>query len=415
VIGKVGIRFFKVKEPIGERIHESCVMGLVANFLFMILRSLRLRSVRAHADTTLALTPGINLLYGPNGAGKTNILEAVHYLCLSKSFLTGVDRYVLRRGEKFFEIEGEFAGTLRREVTIRIAFAVREGKRVFVNGAPLERLADIVGLVPVVIFAPCDQSLTLGGPDGRRKFLNSMLSQAQPAHLEDLINYRRALRQRNGYLVNNRGRQIDDGMIETLNTILARLGGRIIALRAAFLEKFGQELKRAWEQLSEAIEEPMIAYQGAVPSTSCSSPGEAEEALKEALVRAIERDREQGRSTVGPHRDELVFKLDGRKIRRFASTGQHRSFAIALKLAQYYYLDSRLEEKPLLLLDDVFDSLDPKRTEVILDWLKDHSTGQSLLTAADAARLRTRVMQWGSPHQCIHIRCGEVSLSPPEE
>ncbi len=381
----------------------------------MILRSLRLRSVRAHADTTLALTPGINLLYGPNGAGKTNILEAVHYLCLSKSFLTGVDRYVLRRGEKFFEIEGEFAGTLRREVTIRIAFAVREGKRVFVNGAPLERLADIVGLVPVVIFAPCDQSLTLGGPDGRRKFLNSMLSQAQPAHLEDLINYRRALRQRNGYLVNNRGRQIDDGMIETLNAILARLGGRIIALRAAFLEKFGQELKRAWERLSEAIEEPMIAYQGAVPSTSCSSPGEAEEALKEALVRAIERDREQGRSTVGPHRDELVFKLDGRKVRRFASTGQHRSFAIALKLAQYYYLDSRLEEKPLLLLDDVFDSLDPKRTEVILDWLKDHSTGQSLLTAADAVRLRTNVMRWGSPNQCIHIHCGEVSLSSSEE
>ena len=381
----------------------------------MILRSLRLRSVRAHADTTLALTPGINLLYGPNGAGKTNILEAVHYLCLSKSFLTGVDRYVLRRGEKFFEIEGEFAGTLRREVTIRIAFAVREGKRVFVNGAPLERLADIVGLVPVVIFAPCDQSLTLGGPDGRRKFLNSMLSQAQPAHLEDLINYRRALRQRNGYLVNNRGRQIDDGMIETLNTILARLGGRIIALRAAFLEKFGRELKRAWERLSEAIEEPMIAYQGAVPSTSCSSPGEAEEALKEALVRAIERDREQGRSTVGPHRDELVFKLDGRKVRRFASTGQHRSFAIALKLAQYYYLDSRLEEKPLLLLDDVFDSLDPKRTEVILDWLKDHSTGQSLLTAADAVRLRTNVMRWGSPNQCIHIHCGEVSLSSSEE
>ena len=384
------------------------------NTLFMILRSLRLRSVRAHADTTLALTPGINLLYGPNGAGKTNILEAVHYLCLSKSFLTGVDRYVLRRGEKYFEIEGEFTGTLRREVTIRIAFAVREGKRVFVNGAPLERLADIVGLVPVVIFAPCDQSLTLGGPEGRRKFLNNMLSQARPAHLEDLINYRRALRQRNGYLADNRGRQIDNGMIAPLNAILARIGGRIIALRAAFLEKFSQELKRAWKRLSEAIEEPMIVYQGSIPETSYASPAEAEEALKEALERVTERDREQGRSTVGPHRDELVFKLDGREVRRFASTGQHRSFAIALKLAQYYYLDSRMEEKPLLLLDDVFDSLDPKRTDVILDWLKDDATGQSLLTAADAERLRMHVMQWGNPNQCIHVHCGEVSLSPPE-
>lgn len=384
------------------------------NTLFMILRSLRLRSVRAHADTTLALTPGINLLYGPNGAGKTNILEAVHYLCLSKSFLTGVDRYVLRRGEKYFEIEGEFAGTLRREVTIRIAFAVREGKRVFVNGAPLERLADIVGLVPVVIFAPCDQSLTLGGPDGRRKFLNNMLSQARPAHLEDLINYRRALRQRNGYLADNRGRQIDNGMIAPLNAILARIGGRIIALRAAFLEKFSQELKRAWNRLSEAIEEPVIVYQGSIPESSYATPAEAEEALKEALERVTERDREQGRSTVGPHRDELAFKLDGREVRRFASTGQHRSFAIALKLAQYYYLDSRMEEKPLLLLDDVFDSLDPKRTDVILDWLKDDATGQSLLTAADAERLRMHVTQWGNPNQCVHIHGGEVSLSPPE-
>ena len=380
----------------------------------MILRSLRLRSVRAHADTTLALTPGINLFYGPNGAGKTNILEAVHYLCLSKSFLTGVDRYVLRRGEKFFEIEGEFTGTLRREVIIRIAFAVREGKRVFVNGAPLERLADIVGLVPVVIFAPYDQSLTLGGPEGRRKFLNNMLSQARPAHLEDLINYRRALRQRNGYLADNRGRQIDNGMLAPLNAILARLGGRIVALRAAFLENFGQELTRAWKRLSEAIEEPAIVYQGSIPETSFASPSEAEEALKEALERVTERDREQGRSTVGPHRDELVFKLDGREVRRFASTGQHRSFAIALKLAQYYYLDSRMEEKPLLLLDDVFDSLDPKRTDVILDWLKDDTTGQSLLTAADAERLRTHVMQWGNPNQCIHVHCGEVSLGPPE-
>ncbi|MXY07408.1 MAG: hypothetical protein F4Y61_02025 [Rhodothermaceae bacterium] len=203
-------------------------------------------------------------------------------------------------------------------------------------------------------------------------------------------------------------------MIAPLNAILARIGGRIIALRAAFLEKFSQELKRAWKRLSEAIEEPMIVYQGSIPETSYASPAEAEEALKEALERVTERDREQGRSTVGPHRDELVFKLDGREVRRFASTGQHRSFAIALKLAQYYYLDSRMEEKPLLLLDDVFDSLDPKRTDVILDWLKDDTTGQSLLTAADAERLRMHVMQWGNPNQCIHVHCGEVSLGPPE-
>ena len=381
----------------------------------MILRSLRLRNTRAHASSALTLTPGINLLYGSNGAGKTNILEAVHYLCLSKSFLTNVERYVLQRGKDFFEIEGKFEGTLRREVTIRIAFAAREGKRMFQNGSPLERLADIVGVVPVVVFAPGDQSLTYGGPEERRKFLNSMLSQARPAHLEDLIEYRRALRQRNEYLSTHRGRPADERMVAPLNAVLARFGGRIIARRSDFLEKFGEELRRAWERLGEAIEEPVIRYQASVPKKSHASAEEAEIALLSALENATSRDMELGRTTTGPHRDELVFKLDGQEVRRFASTGQHRSFAIALKLAQYQYLDSRLEEKPILLLDDVFDSLDPRRTEVILDWLRDSSTGQSLLTAADSEQLRPRIAEWGAPNQCVQIHDGEVVAATTEE
>jgi len=381
----------------------------------MILRSIRLRNVRAHADTILPLEPGINLLYGSNGAGKTNILEAVHYICLSKSFLTNVERYVLRRGETFFEIEGKFEGTLRRKVTIRIAFAAREGKRVFVNGAPLDRLADIVGIVPVVVFAPGDQSLTFGGPEERRRFLNSMLSQARPAHLEDLIIYRRALKQRNEYLSIHRGRRVDESLMAPMNAVLAHVGGRIIALRSAFLKNFGEELERAWKQLGEAIEKPAIQYQGPVHEKHRASAEEAQEALLSQLVTTTSRDVDLGRTTVGPHRDELIFNLDGQDVRRFASTGQHRSFAIALKLAQYHYLDSHLEEKPILLLDDIFDSLDPGRTRVILEWLRDASTGQSLLTAADAERLRNQIVKWGVPNQCIQIHPGAVIGNPTEE
>ncbi len=380
----------------------------------MILRLISLRSMRAHVDTTLALAPGINLLYGPNGAGKTNILEAIHYLCLSKSFLTNVDRYVVQRRQPFFEIKGLFEGSLRRNLEIRIAFALGQGKRMFINGAPLERLADIVGVVPIVLFAPSDQALTYDGPEERRKFLNSMLSQARPAHLEDLIGYRRALRQRNEYLIRNRMRPVDKEMIGTLNTVLARFGGRIVALRADFLQKFGEELKRAWQQLGEVIEEPVITYQGPVPMKEYSSAEEVEKALITALEETASRDYELGRTTVGPHRDELIFKLNGQPVRRFASTGQHRSFAIALKLAQYYYLDSRLEEKPILLLDDIFDSLDQERTAVILDWLQDASTGQSIVTVADAERLRSQIMQTGDSNQCIQVLPGTIIPDPPE-
>ena len=380
----------------------------------MILCSLRLHNMRAHAHSTLKLEPGINLLHGSNGAGKTNILEAIHYLCLSKSFLTPVDRYVVRHHEAYFEIEGRFTGSIRQEVTLRTVFSTRQGKRIFMNGVPLEKLSDIVGVVPIVVFSPRDQGLTLGGPDERRKFLDSMLSQTRQSHLEDLIEYRRALGHRNKYLSQNRHRQVDPVMMTSLNTTLARSGGRIVALRANFLQTFNDFLKHAWEQLGEAIEEPKIGYQTSIPDVEMTSEETATEALLLALEQSTSKDQELGRTTIGPHRDELVFKLDGQRVRGFASTGQHRSYVIALKLAQYHYLDSRLEEKPVLLLDDLFDYLDRNRTEVILDWLRNESTGQSFLTTADARRLRPQIQEWGAPNQCIKIHGGKVIQDHPE-
>jgi len=381
----------------------------------MILRSLRLQNMRAHVNSVVTLAPNINLLYGPNGAGKTNIIEAVHYLCLAKSFLTNVERYVIQRGQPFFEIEGKFEGSLRKEVVIRVAVVAREGKRMFINGSALERLADVVGVVPLVVFAPSDQQLTYGGPEERRKFLNSVLSQARPSHLEDLIGYRRALKQRNEYLATHRNRQIDHGLIVSMNAVLARLGGRIIVQRSAFLKSFNQELQCAWKHLGEVIEEPFISYQGPISESDQTTPEKAEDALLETLMQSMDRDIEYGRTTLGPHRDELVFKLDQQEVRRFGSTGQHRSFAIALKMAQFHYLDSRLEEKPLLLLDDLFDSLDPARTDVIMNWLNDSITGQSLLTAADAENLRSKIEEWGTPNQCIQVQGGRVIQSHAEE
>src|SRR5690606_535065 len=130
-------------------------------------------------ETRLEFAPGVNLLYGPNGAGKTNVLEAIHYLCLTKSFLTGQDNYAIQRGASFFEVEGQFEGERRADLRVRLAYVPEEGKRVFLNGAPAERLADLVGVLPVVVFSPEDQVLTSGGPEERRRFLNNILSQSK--------------------------------------------------------------------------------------------------------------------------------------------------------------------------------------------------------------------------------------------
>ncbi|MDX1531039.1 MAG: DNA replication/repair protein RecF [Rhodothermales bacterium] len=349
----------------------------------MRLHHLRLRSFRAHAETELTFAPGVNLLYGPNGAGKTNVLEAVHYLCLTKSFLTSQDTHALRQGCPFFEVEGQFEGEGRPELAARLVYVPNEGKRLFLNKAPLERLADVVGTLPVVVFHPEDYQLTAGGPDERRRFLDNTLSQARPVYLDDLLKYRRALKQRNALLLMLRRRQpVDPAGLEAWTEELVVLGARIIERRRQFLGTFAGFLHEAYRQIEAVGEEPSMTYQTAVPLEKGMTEADVADAFHERLHRVARKERERGRTLAGPHRDELVFRLGDFEVRPFASQGQHRTFGMALKLAKYFFLQERLDETPLFLLDDVFGDLDPHRAEVFLRLLQSDAVGQSLITAA---------------------------------
>ena len=383
----------------------------------MILHSLRLQGFRAHEDTTVAFAPKVNLIYGRNGAGKTNLLEAVHYLCLSKSFVASQDAYVLRKGSPYFEVEGVFGGAHRTEMKVRIVYKPDEGKRIFVNRAPLDRLADIVGQLPVVVLAPADQALTAGGPEERRKFLNNTLSQARPVYLDDLLKYRRTLKQRNALLQQaKRTRQYQPGLLASWNEELVVLGARLIMARQKFLRKFAEYLDEAYRQIDAIGEEPRLTYQ---------SIGVFKEEVDKATVMALfqrrleengQREREQGRSLVGPHRDEIRFQLNAFDVRRYASQGQHRTFGMALKLAKFFYLKERLSETPMLLLDDVFGDLDAHRTRVFLDLLQTDVVGQTLITAAGTHLFEEAVPFAGGENRQIRVDAGKVetlSVSTP--
>lgn len=352
----------------------------------MHLRSLRLHSFRAHADTELGLVPGVNLFVGPNGAGKTNVLEAVHYLCLSKSFLTSSDSHAVQRSQSFFEVEGIFEGEQRADLRIRLAYAMAEGKRAFVNGAPLERLADLVGRVPVVVLSPVDHLLTEGGPSERRRFLDQTLSQAYPVYLDDLLKYRRALKQRNALLLQlRRGASFAPGTMEAWNEELALLGARIVTRRRRFLDHFAGFLREAYALLGATGEEPAAVYSPSVLTEDPDVSPEADvDAFRHALARAGRRERETGRTLVGPHLDEVDLTLDGFDVRPYASQGQHRTMGLAMRIATALFLRDHLDEPPLLLLDDVFGALDPRRTGAVLELLTSDAVGQSLLTSARA-------------------------------
>lgn len=373
----------------------------------MRLRRLRLNQFRAHPASTVEAAPRINLFVGPNGAGKTNLLEALGYLCLGKSFLASTDQHVVQRGAPFFNVEGTFGSAQRADVTIRLAYVPGEGKRAFVNGAALDRLAALVGGVPVVILSPADHELTAGGPSERRRFLDSTLSQAYPVYLDDLLKYRRALKQRNALLQQVRkGRALAPGTMNAWDEELAVLGGRIMSRRSDFLEQFSAFVSEAYDLLASPGGEPGLAY---APSVEASD--DPADALRQALSRSHKRSLQRGRTLAGPHLDEVTFQLDGFDLRPFASQGQHRTFALAVRLAQALFLKDRLDEVPILLLDDVFGPLDPGRTALVLSLLASGEIGQSFITAAREEPFTGSVAFEDDEHALFHVEQGAVAAS----
>ena len=380
----------------------------------MRLRTLRLLSFRAHEDTALELAPKVNLFHGPNGAGKTNVLEAVHTLCLSKSFLTSADQHVVRRGSPFYEVEGTFEEGRRATVHVKLVFVPGEGKRAFLNKAPLERLADLVGELPVVVLSPEDYALTAGGPEERRRFLDATLSQAHPVYLDDLLKYRRALKQRNALLQQvRRGGQLASGSLRAWDEELVALGARLIVRRHQFLGRFADFLAEASRLLDAVGEEPTMAYQAAVDVADAPEVEAVAERFRVALARLRRREAERGRTLAGPHLDEVLFRLGDFELRPYASQGQHRTVGLALRLATFLFLKDRLDETPLLLLDDVFGTLDARRAAVVLDLLQSDAVGQSLVTASRPEAVAERVPLHEREHRAFLVVNGRVAESLP--
>lgn len=371
----------------------------------MRLRRIVLGGFRAHERSEIEFGDGINLIFGPNGVGKTNILEAIHYLCLTKSFLSVQDQYVLNRDASYFEVIGEFEGEHRKSLTARTAFMPGEGKRMFVNGAPLDRLSDVVGMMPLVVFAPDDYVITAGGPEERRKFLNNILSQARPSYMEDVWVYRRALRQRNELLAQYQRLRMPppDELLSSWDAELIRAGARVIWQRLAFLRSFDRYLAEAYATMAHVAERPTIGYSTAIAVDDDVDEAGVEARFAERIEARRNRDVDLGRTGDGPHRDELIFELNGFDVRRFASQGQHRTLGMALKLAQYFYLHDRLDETPILLLDDIFDHLDVGRTEAVLSLLDGEQVGQSILTATRSNPFTGQLTFDGSKNRLLDL------------
>lgn len=314
-------------------------------------------------------TPGLNLIAGPNGHGKSNLLEAVHFLALAHSSRTRKDKDLIAWGapaEAGFVIRGEATIGTRTHVQ---SLEYREGgSRVKVEGLESRRLGDLLGHLLLVAFTPEDLDLLRGGPQERRRFMDVLLCQHDPSTLDVLRRYRMALRQRNATLRwNLRGEE--ESLLDAYEATLAEAGAGIILRRREWVRKLAPLATGFYRQIvggdggqTGGAPEALTMSVTPAPAT-LETPSLLAETISGRLRESRPRDRETGLTSVGPHRDDLLTFLDEKSVREFASQGQKRSVALALKLAAARLLEETTGLPPILILDDVFAELDPGRRE----------------------------------------------------
>ncbi|MGB2870065.1 MAG: DNA replication/repair protein RecF [Bacteroidota bacterium] len=374
----------------------------------MRLKKLRLENVRNHAGTSIECSSSWNIFLGKNGEGKTTILEGISYLCFTKSFSTAQDATVLQLGKKSFSIFGEILSDQGVSYDVLVNFdAEQNQKTIAINKARVEKHSSVVGQFPLVVLSPEHGAITFGAPVDRRKFLDTVLSQASSVYFENLLEYRRIVRQRNKILLDAKISRSDcSDLLEPWDESLVNHGAKVIQKRVEFLEEFQPFVSAAIEEIAGSAERPQTTYESNVPFEAGSLIGAIEESFRRELDGRKAEERRMGSSLVGPHRDEIALSLNGMDLRRYASQGQHKTFLVGLKLAEFSYLRDRRRETPLLLLDDVFSELDEERAGRLA--AATTALGQTFITATDERAISGQGPQDGS-WQRYFVRGGTVS------
>lgn len=351
----------------------------------MQITELTLRSYRSYETLHLAFDPGVQIFLGANAQGKTNIIEALYYAAFGRSHRTSSDAELIRVGADGAHIGLSFR---RHDVPGELSFTFAHGvrRRITYAGESL-RQRDLVGLLPMVLFSPEDLFLVKGAPALRRRYLDAELSQASPAYYGELLRYTRILKQRNAVLKDIRERLAAPDDLPPWDAQLARSAAYIVTRRIAAVAQLGALSARVQAVLA-AGEELALAYEIAGAGAEDFAEDDMTESLhvwyNKMLCEGRARDIARAATGVGPHLDDLVLRVGGMSLRSYGSQGQQRTGALALKLAELFYLQENIGEAPILLLDDVMSELDADRRRALLDFIR-HEHIQTFITATDAA------------------------------
>ena len=361
----------------------------------MYLEKISLLNFKNIAQEELSFCPGINCLVGDNGAGKTNVVDAVYYLSMCKSSLQMTDGQSIRHGADFFLVEGRYSSDAGRREQVVCSFSRKGGKVLKRNGKEYDRLADHVGLIPAVIVSPADSALISDAADERRRYLNAFISQLDRAYLTALMRYNAVLAERNRLLK----MQPDETMLAIYDRQLVEHGNCIHARRREFAARLQPLVAEYYRRLSDDREQVELLYRSELN----------ERPFEEVLRDARQKDLVNEFTTAGIHRDDLTLRIGGYPLRKYGSQGQQKSFLIALKLAQYAIVAAEKGERPILLLDDLFDKLDAGRVEQLIRLVADDAFGQIFITDCNPTRLRTTLDRAGGSYTLFTVSNGTIT------
>lgn len=364
----------------------------------MLIRELSLVNFKNFEHAELSFSDSLNCFIGNNGAGKTNLMDAIYYLSFCKSFLNPIDSQNIRFDEEFFMIQGKY---LRNDSDETIYCGLkRNQKKIFRrNQKEYKKLSEHIGLLPVIIVTPSDTNLISGGSEERRKFIDSVISQFDGIYLDNLINYNRALLQRNNLLKQlSCSTNFQDDSIEVWDDQLVKYGLPIHERRMNFVEGLQPVFQKYYQLISGGKETVQLKLQSDLTDHD----------FNQLLKSTYARDRMLQYTSAGIHKDDFEFELAGNPIKKFGSQGQKKTYLVALKLAQFDIMKEISGLTPILLLDDIFDKLDKNRVEQIVKLVADDNFGQIFITDTNREHLDQMIKDLDTESRIFTISDGTV-------
>lgn len=360
----------------------------------MILKSLSLINYKNFVSTSFDFDAKINCFVGNNGVGKTNVLDAIYHLSFGKSYFNPITSQNIHHGTDFFVIDGLYNKEDRDE---KVLISAKKGQKKVIkrNGKIYERLADHIGFLPLVIISPADRDLITEGSDTRRKFVDGVISQSDKSYLANLLQYGKALSQRNAllkYFAANT--TFDQDTLSIYDAQLCQYGNPIFEKRSQFIEKFAPIFQERYQAISGGTERVSLHYSSKL----------SESPLEHLLTNAVGKDRALQYSTTGLHKDDLQFEINGYPVKKFGSQGQQKSFLIALKLAQFDFIKEENKLTPILLLDDIFDKLDEARVAHIIKLVNTAHFGQIFISDTHPERTEGIIKDIRQTYELFHLK-----------